>query len=98
MLYVTGCRKTQVLDCTSSTVYDMIVFYDYPPAYLCNWFQSFMNSIGDVMVSMVASSVVDRRVKLKTIKLVFPASPLRMQQRLVDSQTELNCVRVERHV
>ena len=35
-------------------------------------------SFGDVMVSVLASSVVDQ-VKPKTIKLVFVASPLRTQ-------------------
>ena len=42
------------------------------------------NSIGGVMVNMLASIVVDRgfehdRIKQKTIKLVFVASPLSTQ-------------------
>ena len=40
----------------------------------------FLNSIGGVMFSVIASSAVDRGLERKTIQLVFDASPLSTQQ------------------
>jgi hypothetical protein len=40
----------------------------------------FLNRIGGVMFSVIASSAVDRGLEPKTIKLVFDASPLSTQQ------------------
>jgi hypothetical protein len=45
------------------------------------------NHICGVVVSMFASNVVDREFKPKTIKLVFAASLLSTQQRLVGSES-----------
>jgi hypothetical protein len=55
------------------------------------------NHISDVMVSVLDSSAVDcgfNRVKAKAMKLVFIASPLRMQHYRERSKTGLVGIRI----
>ena len=51
------------------------------------WISNCKDSIDGVMVNMLASSAVDGRVKPKTMKSVFSASPLSMQYQGVRAKT-----------
>ena len=55
-----------------------LVIYSNPPDF-CNYFILFRNRISGVMVSVLASSAVDRGFEPKTVKLVFVASLLSTQ-------------------
>ena len=84
MLYYYDLKYLSIISIQINTIQTEGEKYNLILEVLINTFKGTLNRIGGVMVSVLASSAVDRgfepdRVKPKTIKLVFVASPLSTQ-------------------
>ena len=92
MLYYYDLKYLSIISIQINSIQTEGEKYNLILEVLINTFKGTLNRIGGVMVSVLASSAVDRgfepgRVKPKTIKLVFVASPLSTQQKLVGSES-----------
>ena len=84
MLYYYDLKYLSIISIQINSIQTEGEKYNLILEVLINTFKGTLNRIGGVMVSVLASSAVDRgfepdRVKPKTIKLVFVASPLSTQ-------------------
>ena len=85
MLYYYDLKYLSIISIQINTIQTEGEKYNLILEVLINTFKGTLNRIGGVMVSVLASSAVDcgfepDRVKPKTIKLVFVASPLSTQR------------------
>ena len=84
MLYYYDLKYLSIISIQINSIQTEGEKYNLILEVLINTFKGTLNRIGGVMVSVLASSAVDcgfepDRVKPKTIKLVFVASPLSTQ-------------------